>query len=80
MRISHTFVPLGDRTLNILFNGESREVNDGRTVGDLLDELDLSPRHVAVEVNLEVVPRQRHYQHVLRDGDRIEVVTLVGGG
>ena len=36
--------------------------------------------YVAVEVNLELVPRRRHAEHVLRDGDRVEVVTLVGGG
>ena len=66
--------------MTILLNGESREVPAGTTVAELLGELDVMPKHVAVEVNLELVPRMRHAAHVLRDNDRLEVVTLVGGG
>jgi len=58
----------------------SREVADGATVASLLDELELVSRHVAVEVNLEVVPRARHADRLLAAGDQLEVVTLVGGG
>jgi sulfur carrier protein len=46
----------------------------------LLAELGVTERHVAVEVNLELVPRGRHAAHELREADRLEVVTLVGGG
>jgi sulfur carrier protein len=42
--------------------------------------LEILPKHVAVEVNLELVPRARHAEHRLREKDRLEVVTLVGGG
>ena len=66
--------------MRIEFNGESREAADGTTVAQLLEQLKIAPRHVAVELNLEVVPRERHAETVLRDGDRLEVVTLVGGG
>jgi len=66
--------------MNIIFNGEPREVADGITVAELLAELNMTPRFVAVEVNLELAPRVGHAAHVLRDGDRVEVVTLVGGG
>ncbi len=66
--------------MKILFNGQPRETEDDITVAQLLRQLDLTPRHVAVEVNLEVVPRTQHDQHSLRDGDRLEIVTLVGGG
>lgn len=66
--------------MTILFNGEPRQTSDNITVAELLAQLNLSPKHVAVEVNLEVVPRQNHAQFVLREGDRLEVVTLVGGG
>jgi sulfur carrier protein len=45
-----------------------------------LAELELDSRQVAVEVNLELVPRSRHGQHRLEPGDEVEVVTLVGGG
>jgi sulfur carrier protein len=64
----------------IHFNGQPREVGDSTTVAMLLEQLNLRPAYVAVEINLELVPRAGHAQHVLRDGDRVEVVTLVGGG
>jgi sulfur carrier protein len=66
--------------MNIIFNGEPRVVTADITVAALLAELNLKPRFVAVEVNLELAPRDRHEKHVLRDGDQVEVVTLVGGG
>jgi sulfur carrier protein len=66
--------------VRIVVNGETREVANVTTVADLLAELDLNVRHVAVEVNLELVPRARHAERVLREGDELEIVTLVGGG
>ncbi len=66
--------------MQIYFNGEPRQVAEGTTVGQLLEQLDLQPRYVAVEVNLNLVPRQEHHQYVLSADDRLEVVTLVGGG
>ena len=66
--------------MEIIINAESRRIEDGITVAALLEELGLAGKHVAVEVNLELVPRQRHAQHRLADGDRLEIVTLVGGG
>jgi thiamine biosynthesis protein ThiS len=66
--------------MQIMFNGEQRDATEGITVAALLEELQLPPKRVAVEVNLELVPRDRHADCVLRDGDRLEVVTLVGGG
>ena len=66
--------------MNILVNGTPREVPEGTTISLLLSELELASRPVAVEVNLELVPRARHAEHQLRDADRLEVVTLVGGG
>jgi sulfur carrier protein len=66
--------------VEILVNGEPRQIADGTTVADLLAELGVEPRQVAVEVNLELVPRGRHAEHPLAAGDSLEVVTLVGGG
>jgi sulfur carrier protein len=65
---------------SISVNGERRTVADGSTVSDLLQALGLETRRVAVEVEQELVPRARHGQHVLAEGERIEIVTLVGGG
>jgi sulfur carrier protein len=66
--------------MHIEVNGEQREVAEGTTIASLLCALEVTPPHVAVEVNLEVVPRARHGETKLREGDRLEVVTLVGGG
>ena len=66
--------------MQIEINGERREVAEGTTISTLLRALEVTQPHVAVEVNLEVVPRAQHGETTLRDGDRLEVVTLVGGG
>jgi sulfur carrier protein len=66
--------------MKIHVNGEAREVAQDSTIAGLLDELGVSQPHVAVELNLEVVPRAEHADIVLHEGDRLEVVTLVGGG
>jgi sulfur carrier protein len=66
--------------LEITVNGVPRAVSPGSTVASLLQELEMTARHVAVEVNLELIPRTRHAEHLLQDGDELEVVTLVGGG
>lgn len=66
--------------MQITLNGQARYVAENATVASLLDELKLTGKPVAVEVNLELVPRQRHAGHRLAEGDRLEIVTLVGGG
>lgn len=66
--------------MQILLNGEPRELPDGLSVADLLERLELGGRRVAVELNLEIVPRSRHALTPLRDGDRLEVVHAIGGG
>ncbi len=68
-----------NRTVAITVNGTSRSIEVGKTVADLLAVLGVTGR-VAVERNREVVPRADHAQVVLEEGDRIEVVTFVGGG
>ena len=66
--------------MRIFFNGEPHDIAENTTVAALLRQFQLQPRYVAVEVNLQLVPRDRHDQHVLQSEDRLEVVTLVGGG
>lgn len=66
--------------MNIQVNGQGREVAIGSTIETLLGDLGVTQPHVAVEVNLKVVPRAQHRETTLSDGDRVEVVTLVGGG
>jgi sulfur carrier protein len=64
----------------ILVNGEKRQVPAGQTLAELVRELDLEGRRVAVEVNEEIVPRSRYAEHILNSGDRVEVVAAIGGG
>ena len=66
--------------MQIIVNDQPQEVADGCTVARLLEQLELSGKPVAVEVNLQLAPRQRHAEYALASGDRLEIVTLVGGG
>jgi len=70
----------GELAVKIFVNGEPRDVNAGTTIAQLLESLRLDPRTLAVELNLDVIPRGRHAECVLQEGDRLEIVTLVGGG
>jgi sulfur carrier protein len=66
--------------IDVVINGQSRTVNPGTTIAALIAELGLAGKPVAVERNREVVPRAHHATTVLAPGDRLEVVTFVGGG
>ncbi len=67
-------------SIDVVINGQSRSVNVGTTVAQLISELGFGDRRVAVERNRNVVPRAEHATTVLSEGDRLEVVTFVGGG
>jgi thiazole synthase len=71
---------LNDQTLSIRVNGEHRLVPAGSSVADLALELGLEPTRVAVERNLEIVPRSTLAEVKIEDGDDYEIVTFVGGG
>ena len=66
--------------MRLLLNGEQRDVADVVTIADLVDALGLDARKVAVERNLEIAPRSTYADTALADGDRIEIVTFIGGG
>ena len=66
--------------IDVVINGETRSVAPGTTVATLIAELGLGDRRVAVERNRDVVPRAQHTTTVLAAGDRLELVTFVGGG
>lgn len=70
----------GVARVEILVNDEHREVAEGTTIADLLRQLDLQPKYLAVERNKQLVPRGEHANCVLQAADRLEIVTLVGGG
>jgi len=66
--------------MRLLLNGEERDVADVATIADLVGALGLDARKVAVERNLEIAPRSTYADTRLEDGDRIEIVTFIGGG
>ena len=66
--------------MRILLNGEPQELPEPRTVQQLLDDLGLDPRVVAVEVNRVVIRRDRHSGTQIPDGAEVEIVSFVGGG
>jgi len=72
-------IPLTDE-LEITVNGETVQLPAGSTVAKLVAARGLRPEQVAVEVNREIVPRATHADHALSTGDRVEIVTMVGGG
>lgn len=64
----------------LVINGERSTWPDGTTVGQVVERAGYSAAAYAVEVNKKLVPRARHAERVLSDGDEVEIVTLVGGG
>jgi thiamine biosynthesis protein ThiS len=66
--------------MRLVINGEAREIEGAADVAALVSGLGLDPRKVAVERNLEIVPRSRYGATALADDDRIEIVHFIGGG
>jgi thiamine biosynthesis protein ThiS len=69
-----------DGSLGIRVNGEHRRVPDGVSIAEMLNGIGLDPRKVAVERNLEIVPRSTLGEVSVEDGDDYEIVHFVGGG
>lgn len=66
--------------MDIIINGEQKHFPAPINVAGLLDALALEPLKIAVERNLEIVPKSLYGETALADGDRIEIVQFVGGG
>jgi sulfur carrier protein len=66
--------------VHVIVNDQSQQYPDGLTVTQLLQQLGLAGKPVAVELNQELVPRGQHADTPLHDGDRLEIVSLTGGG
>lgn len=66
--------------MQINLNGQACECDDGQTIQTLIEQEDLADKRIAVEVNLEIVPRSLFTSHVLHEGDRVEIVHAIGGG
>jgi sulfur carrier protein len=70
----------GAANVRITLNGEEKTLAASATVGDLLRDMGLADKRVAVELNREIVPRSRHAEVRLQNNDRVEVVAAIGGG
>jgi len=66
--------------MQIVVNGQPITLPDGATVAELIQARDLTRQACAVEVNTRLVPKKKHPEHHLAEGDTVEIVTLVGGG
>ena len=66
--------------MKLQINGEQRELPDGLSLAALVEYLGMKPDRVAVELNLEIVPRTNWQAIQLKDGDKLEIVHFVGGG
>lgn len=66
--------------MRVTINGTEHTLEAGMTIAQLLVQLGKNPRFLAVERNFELVPRTKHAECLLGEGDQVEIVTLVGGG
>lgn len=66
--------------MHIQLNGEAYELNQPLTLAELVEHLGLTGKRLAVEHNLEIVPRSQHGDIRLSEGDRVEIVHAIGGG
>ncbi|HEX5637640.1 MAG TPA: sulfur carrier protein ThiS [Gammaproteobacteria bacterium] len=66
--------------MNIVLNGEPRPVNSGTHLEQLVQELGLKGKRLAVEINREIIPRSQYANTELKNGDTIEIVHAIGGG
>jgi thiamine biosynthesis protein ThiS len=66
--------------MQIQLNGKSRDIPDNSSAEDLVKLLELTGKRLAMEVNLEIVPRTTYAQRLLQEGDQVEIVHAIGGG
>ena len=66
--------------MNIYLNGEARQVPDGYSAAQLVDDLGLGGKRIAMEVNREIIPRSNYADYLIQPEDSIEIVHAIGGG
>tara|TARA_A100001035_G_C27473709_1_gene359998 strand:+ start:78 stop:278 length:201 start_codon:yes stop_codon:yes gene_type:complete len=66
--------------MNILLNNNPEEFSERLTIKKLLEKKNIKSKYYAVEINKKIIPRSEHANHLLADGDRIEIITAIGGG
>jgi len=66
--------------MKISINGQMIDIPDSASVKSLLDTLKLKPETVAVEINLEIIPKKEYNNYTVKEGDKVEIISYVGGG
>jgi thiamine biosynthesis protein ThiS len=66
--------------MNILLNNKPVRLFDGSTVKKLLENKNIKNKYYAVEINRKIIPKSDHETYVIKDGDKIEIITAIGGG
>tara|TARA_Y100001936_G_scaffold191954_1_gene191194 strand:- start:214 stop:417 length:204 start_codon:yes stop_codon:yes gene_type:complete len=66
--------------LELIINGELRNINESQNLGDLVKELDIQSPNFAIALNQQVVPRSKYESTAIKENDQIEIVHAVGGG
>ena len=66
--------------MELMVNGKKLEVPDGATITTVLGELNINPLRVAVQLNLEIIKRERYEETMLKSGDRLEIISFMAGG
>ena len=66
--------------MNIILNNQSDEIHDGITIKELLDHKKIHTKYIAVEINQKIIPKSKYNQHELKEGDKLEIITAIGGG
>jgi sulfur carrier protein len=66
--------------MEISLNNQTVLLNDGFTIKKLLDHINMQHKYFAVEVNEQIIPKSNHELFVIKEGDKIEIVTAIGGG
>ena len=79
-RLVDNFRMDGQNAIEIIVNGETRKIIRGASVVDLINDLDLTPQRLAIELNLSILPRAKWSETELQSGDKLEIVHFVGGG
>lgn len=66
--------------MNITLNGETHTIENNVSIIKLIEQLNLTGKRLAVEINSEIIPKSRHAEHIIQNGDMIEIVFAIGGG
>ena len=66
--------------MNIYVNNQNIEVAQEITISQLLDIQKVKTTYIAIEINNEIIPKSEYLNHIIHDGDKIEIITAVGGG